>query len=267
MVSYDPTVSFPHPWPGGWWRLRDIVDYELIALRSLFTLGARYREWFLQNQVAIGREHIEAGAEGAPYAWLVPAQQRDPGSAARMLEVLHATGVEVHEATAPFTADGLEHPAGTRILFAAQPFRPHLKDMMERQVLPERRQYEGGPPEAPYDSAGWTLPVQMGVKSVEVVAPFESSLERIDKVVAGSIWPADAAASPSYITRRLRNADYKAVNAVISFVVYHVAAFITLVGIIALPVLWIVAIVSIVRGAVAASRGEYFRYPMTLRFL
>ncbi len=59
----------------------------------------------------------------------------------------------------------------------------------------------------------------------------------------------------------------ESVNAVLSFVLYHVAAFITVIGIIALPVLYIIAIVSIVRGAVAASRGEFFRYPMTLRFI
>ncbi len=59
----------------------------------------------------------------------------------------------------------------------------------------------------------------------------------------------------------------EAVNAVLSFVVYHIAAFITVIGIIALPVLYIIAIVSIIRGAIAASRGEYFRYPMTLRFI
>jgi uncharacterized Tic20 family protein len=57
------------------------------------------------------------------------------------------------------------------------------------------------------------------------------------------------------------------INALISFVIYHVVAVITLIGIIALPVLYIVGIVSLIRGAVAASRGEFFRYPVTMRFL
>lgn len=57
------------------------------------------------------------------------------------------------------------------------------------------------------------------------------------------------------------------VNALISFVIYHVVAVVTVIGIIALPVLYVVGLVSMVRGAVAASRSEPFRYPMTLRFL
>ncbi len=57
------------------------------------------------------------------------------------------------------------------------------------------------------------------------------------------------------------------INALISFVIYHVVAVITVIGIIALPVLYIVGAVNLIRGAVAASRGDFFRYPMTIRFL
>jgi uncharacterized Tic20 family protein len=56
-------------------------------------------------------------------------------------------------------------------------------------------------------------------------------------------------------------------NALISFILYHVVAFISIIGIIALPVLYVIAIVNMIRGAVAAGRGEFFRYPMTIRFI
>ena len=180
LPAYGPAVNFPAPWPGGWWRLRDIVEYQLSSCRSLFTLAARYHDWFLRQQVAMGREQLALGARGAPFAWLVPPVQRDPGVAQHLLRVLARTGIEVQVATAPFTADGAEWPAGTRVLSAAQPFRPHLKDMMERQVYPDRMQWPGGPPEAPYDMAGWTLPLQMGVEAVPVVAPFEARLAGYD---------------------------------------------------------------------------------------
>ena len=84
-----------------------------------------------------------------------------------MIRILHETGIEVERAAAPFQASGVTYPAGTWILPAAQPYRAHLKDMMERQVYP-RRLNPDGTAEAPYDVAGWTLPLQMGVRAVTV---------------------------------------------------------------------------------------------------
>ena len=212
MPQYAPAVNFPEPWPGGWWRLRDIVEYETIACRALFTLAARYRDRFVRNHLSLSEKALRLGREEPPFAWLIPPDQRDPGAAAVMLERLRLTGIEVHVATKPFKADNVSYPTGTHVLLAEQPYRPHLKDMMERQDYPDRRQYPDGPAESPYDSAGWTLPLQMGVKSVEVVLPFEASLQRVNKVAAKGHWPADAAPSSAFVTRRHRNADYTAVN-------------------------------------------------------
>ena len=57
------------------------------------------------------------------------------------------------------------------------------------------------------------------------------------------------------------------INFGISFLLWHIALAITFIGLALWPVLWIVGIVNNIRGAMAASRGEYFRYPMTFRFL
>ena len=60
------------------------------------------------------------------------------------------------------------------------------------------------------------------------------------------------------------------INFGISFMLWGLLAGISIlvgIGIILLPILWIVVIVNNIRGAIAASSGEYFRYPMTIRFL
>jgi hypothetical protein len=57
------------------------------------------------------------------------------------------------------------------------------------------------------------------------------------------------------------------VNFMISVVLLAVCTGITIVGLLFWPVLAVVAVVSPIRAAVAAGRGEYFRYPMTFRFL
>ncbi len=79
LTEYRQAVNFPDPWPGGWWRLRDIVEYELIIARSLLTLAARYRESFQGNLLAIASEAVSTGATTPPYAWVVPPDQSRSG--------------------------------------------------------------------------------------------------------------------------------------------------------------------------------------------
>jgi hypothetical protein len=176
-------VNFADPWPGGWWRLRDIVDYELVCARSLLTLAARYRAGFQSNLLAMASNAVKAGQTQPPYAWVVPRDQRDPGSAAGLVRILHDTGVEVRAAREPFRAGGRGFPAGTWVLPAAQPYRAHLKDMMERQHYPTRLS-AGGKAEAPYDVAGWTLPLQMGVSAFELADPLTVATETVETVTA-----------------------------------------------------------------------------------
>jgi hypothetical protein len=174
---------YPDAWPGGWWRARDIVDYTLHAARSLVGLTHRQRERFVRDKIQLAGRQAAMGREGGPFAFVVPTDQRDPFSAAEMLQVLRRGAVEVHEARRPFRADGRTYPAGTRVVLMGQPYRAHAKDLLEIQRYPDRRQYPGGPPAPPYDLAGWTLPLQMGVRVDEIAEPFPTAnLVMLDSV-------------------------------------------------------------------------------------
>jgi hypothetical protein len=212
MPDYAIATNFPDPWPGGWWRLRDIVEYEKIACMSLFTLTARYHDLFKSNVIKQARDAIERGTTEPPFAWLVPPDQRDPRTAAHMLDVLHKTGVEVHQAQAPFTADGVPYPARTFVLYCAQPYRSHLNDMMERQVYPNRSAYPGGPPEAPYDIAGWTLPLQMGVHTVSVNRPFECQVNELESIPLPQGTIVENEGADAYLVRAGANDNYRLMN-------------------------------------------------------
>ncbi|KPK81487.1 MAG: hypothetical protein AMS25_06225 [Gemmatimonas sp. SM23_52] len=204
-------ISYPNPWPGGWWRIRDIVDYELIAARSVIGLAARERRQLIRNYVQLGRRAIEAGDNEPPFAYVVPASQRDPGTAATMLELLRRAGVEVHRAVNPFQADGVEHQAGDWVVLMAQPYRAHAKDLLERQRYPDLRLYPGGPPDTPYDAAGWTLPLQMGVEAREARTPFQADL----RLETGTIRPPAgrlAGAGPAFLLTNDTNAANLAIH-------------------------------------------------------
>jgi hypothetical protein len=215
FAGHEPSSNFVDPWPGGWWRLRDIVDYELIAARSLLTLAARYRQQFQSNYLAIGRDAIRKGREEPPFAWVVPTDQRDPGTAARLVGILQDSGIKVLRARSSFTADGVPYPSGSWVLPAAQPYRAHLKDVMERQVYPNRVS-ANGTPEPPYDVAGWTLPLQMGVTSAAVRTRFEVAADEADRVSPppGHV---EGSESPEYYTiRNQSNDDFRVLNALLA---------------------------------------------------
>src|SRR5579875_810734 len=54
----------PHPWMGGTWTLRDIVDYELIATYALLESAADSRETLLHEIYSVNQRTIEEGAKG-----------------------------------------------------------------------------------------------------------------------------------------------------------------------------------------------------------
>ncbi len=174
-------INYPAPWPGGCWRLRDIVEYELIASEALVKLVHDQREAFVRRFLDANRRSIAAGRAGNPYAFVLP-PTGDLGRRAHLANVLIASGVEVHRARGPFTAGGTEYAAGTLVVRMDQPARAHAKDLLERQEYPDRRAFAGGPPLPPYDVAGWTLPLQMDVATATVAAPFTADLERADTV-------------------------------------------------------------------------------------
>ena len=173
-------VNFPLPWPGGWWRLRDIVDYELTASEALVRLASRERAEFVRRFVGAGRRAVEAGRSETPRAYLIPPAQRDEGARVQLASLLLATGIEIFRARTPFTAEGRVYAAGTLVIPLAQPFRAHVKDLFERQAYPERRLYPGGPLIPPYDVTGWTLPLTMAVTVDSVRSPVTADVERID---------------------------------------------------------------------------------------
>jgi hypothetical protein len=159
LPRYERRVNFPNPWPGGTWRLRDIVDYELIAAEALVKLASDQRGEYVRNFATLGRKQIELGSTQAPYAYEIPLDQPDRGAVQRLVGVLRTGGVEV------------EQSDSTYVVRMDQPYRAHAKDLLEVQRFPKMEKWPGGPPERPYDVAGWTLPLQMGVRVTAIDQP------------------------------------------------------------------------------------------------
>jgi hypothetical protein len=190
LPEYAPQINFPNPWPGGTWRLGDIVDYNLAAARGLLWAASRYRDELLANFYAMGRRSITRGTQEPPYAFAIPPNQHDPAAANRLINLLADGGVEVQQASEPFKVGETVYPVGTAFVFMAQPFRAYAKSLLEPQQYPGRKPAAGSAPERPYDVAGWTLPYQMGVRVERLEKAFEAPLfSRVDRAYVSPAWP------------------------------------------------------------------------------
>jgi hypothetical protein len=169
------SAFYPSPWEGGWWRIGDAVEYCLTASRAVLDVCARYRSDMLMSKYSLATGNIERFAGEAPFGWIIPRQQRDLSTALRMFDKMQLLGVEIYESTGSFSNGGTSYPAGTWIIPASQPFGLFVKTMMEKQDYPDLRKYThlwqgivsrvqvDTDPLRPYDVAGWTLPIQMGI--------------------------------------------------------------------------------------------------------
>ncbi|MGE5731112.1 MAG: M14 metallopeptidase family protein, partial [Gemmatimonas sp.] len=148
-----------------------------------------------------------------PRGYIIPSDQPDFPTATKFVNTLRHVGVYVDRATAPFTANGKQYPAGSYVIKTAQAARAQVLDMMEPQDHPNDFAYPGGPPRRPYDNAGWTLAYSMGVKFDRSLDGFEAPTQRIEglaKPMAGTVSGASGA------TGYLLSHDYNDAVAVIN---------------------------------------------------
>ncbi len=171
--AYEPQTNFPHPWEGGWWRLRDIVEQQKIAARAVLDLAARHRETLLRNAYLKAIRQIERGASEKPGALIIPIDQHDRLTAIKMINTLLLSGIEIHRLTANLCADGVIYPAGSFVINKAQPKRGLIKNLLERTLYPDNywTRSSDGRPLRPYDLATHTMAEFMGVR-VEPLTDF-----------------------------------------------------------------------------------------------
>jgi hypothetical protein len=147
---------------------------ELPAGLSIGGLNARSLPSDLYQKVLHDPAHRD------PRGYIIPSDQPDFPTATKFVNALLKVGVTVDKANSSFEVNGKTYPAGSYVVKTAQAFRPHVMDMFEPQHHPNDFLYPGGPPIPPYDSAGWTLALQMGVRFDRILDGFDGPFTKID---------------------------------------------------------------------------------------
>jgi hypothetical protein len=153
LVDYRQQVNFPNPWPGGTWRLRDIMDYELIISNATLESTSKYREDFLRGVARMAQDAVRSATPGECYRISLDGQ-RDPATALRLVALLKAHNVEILRSK----------DNRTFLIPLAQPYGKFVREMLDVQRYPEVKPAAGSGILEPYDVTTWSLPLMMGVE-------------------------------------------------------------------------------------------------------
>jgi hypothetical protein len=204
LVQYQQQINFPNPWPGGTWRLRDIMDYELIVSDAALETMSKYRRELLRGVAGMAEEAVASAPPNE--AWRIPVEdQRDRFTAMRLVSLMLEHGVEVR----------LSADKKSFLIPSAQPYGRFVNEMMGIQRYPEVHPAQGSGILEPYDVAAWSLPLMMGVNAEKVRLAQEelTASSKVQNPAAGTGGGGLAGAGRYYAVPLQQNRIFEVINA------------------------------------------------------
>ncbi len=168
LSEYKKGINMPAPWTGGWWRLSDIMQYEIESTYSIIHTSYLYKERILRFRNAVCVREVNRGLQEAPYYYIIPKVQHNQSELVELVNLLNEHGLDVYELNENQTLDGRVFAKGDIVVPLAQPFRAFVKEIMEIQYFPERHYTPNGKLIKPYDITSWSLPLHKGLESYEI---------------------------------------------------------------------------------------------------
>ncbi len=214
--DYEAQSTFPNPWPGGWWRLRNIVEQQKSSALSLLDLTAKNKERVLKNAYLKAVNQTGRGEEGNVKTIIIPKQQHDYLTSVKMINTLLLSGIEIQKATEDFIAEGKIYHQGSYIISLAQPRMGLIMNLLTETHYADNAwtRKDDGTPVPPYDLATHTMYEFMGVSVDAIGDKVEGNFEILKEIdtITGNIQRGDA----GYFLNGRENAAFRAVNLLIN---------------------------------------------------
>ena len=182
LSEYKKSFNMPELWPGGWWRLGDIIEYEKASTYSIIKTSSLHREDILRFRNDICRNEVQKGLNQAPYYYILPSDQHDPGELVRLVNLMREHGVKVYSLNEKVITGSGHFDEGDIVIPMAQSFRPFIKEVMEDQTFPLRHYTPDGKIIKPYDITSWSLPLHNGVESHEINMPIPGMDDQLTEI-------------------------------------------------------------------------------------
>lgn len=179
----------PDPWDGGWWRLNDIIDYDFHATLSVLKTASLYREELLMNSYQMALDSIRKGKTDPPFAYIIPEKQWDSLTAKKFVKTVMDSNIDIFQLSGSLQTDGRIFYPGSFVVPLSQPYRSFVESLFSIQHYPDLRRNSSEQPILPYDSAGWTLHLGMGIDVNKISHPFQADMIPVDRktVYSGTI--------------------------------------------------------------------------------
>jgi len=191
------------------WSMRNNTNYMQTGVIASLEMVAKNGRMFLSNYYQKGVDALEKGVEEAPYAYLIPQRQSDPGSANYMVGALGRHAIEIQRATEDGEYGDIEVEEGDLLIKLDQPYGPLAKMLFENQEFPSDVEVP------PYDDVSWTFGLVFGVDvqaiedetvldhETEIFSQDEEFLSLTNTPRGGNVW-----VIPNYGQRELGPARF-----------------------------------------------------------
>ena len=138
------------------WSMRNNTNYMQTAVLSALQYASSFPDVLVENFYRKSRNSVEAGQKEAPYAYVVPAGQKDLTRVDLLVSLLQRQGIEVSKANGEMKLSDGTYPAGSYVIKRNQPYGRLVKTLLEKQTFPD-------PSLRTYDDTGWTMGLMLQV--------------------------------------------------------------------------------------------------------
>lgn len=144
------------------WSMRNNTNYMQTGVLTALDLAAKHPDVILENFYKKSANAVENGKTKAPYAYVIPAGQKDETRVAFVANLLRLQGIEVGRSTGPVKVKEGSYPAGSLVVKLNQPYGRLAKILLRKQDnYPDEKL-------GTYDDAAWTMGMMAHVDVVEV---------------------------------------------------------------------------------------------------
>ena len=194
------SMDVPDPYRSNTWTLEQASEYAKAALYAgVRSVARNHEDWLLNTLYKTTSKSLSA--TDVPWAYVLPAGQRDAYAVYETLRTLELADVKIERATAPFTAGGKSYPAGSYVLKTQQRMGRFVNQILDNATYPQwARPCATCPLTMPYSEFTDSVPIFFGLTAEPVASAFTAATEPVATVAPEPVLlPAAPPATGAYL--------------------------------------------------------------------